>query len=283
MALQTSVTDAPSRANPGQLVGEKHEIIDARVDAAAGIAPGLVVLRTENGDRAAGFPASIAQDVDAIKTNIGSTAGVQNFTTADFNGAIGAGRIWPPAKIELVLSNHGDWDATNATLTGLDENGLPVSETLAIPNGGNATVQSQNYYSRVLTLSIPAQTGVGGTATLGVAGSSGRTLGGGDVLGVSVLDAMKSLEVTQSLENNEVYENDTVMPVLRKGPIEVTVENDFRAGDCPLVRLVAAGAEVLGAVRVHDTDGGDCVPWRAARFLNGGTGGTTGILDVNLP
>ena len=71
----------------------------------------------------------------------------QALTTSDFNGAIGAGRIFPPAKIELVLSSHADWDATSATLTGLDENGLPVSETLTIPNGGNATVTSSNHYS----------------------------------------------------------------------------------------------------------------------------------------
>lgn len=279
---QTSVTSAPARAVAGQLadVGP-NDIISARVDASAGIAPGLLVLRTSGGDAAAGFPSSIAADADAIKTNIGSTAGVQSFTTVDFNGVIGDDRITPPAKIDLVLSSHTDWDATNATLTGLDENGLPVSETLAIPNGGNATVTSVNYYSFVTALSMPAQTGTGGTATLGV--SASRTLGGGDVLGVSVLDASKTLETSLSSSNNEVFENDTVMPVLRKGRICVVVETAFKAGDCPLVRFVATGAEQLGAFRTGTTDSGDAIEWRAARLLNSGSAAGIGVLDVNLP
>lgn len=279
---QTTVTSAPARAVAGQLAdGGPTDIISARVDAAAGIAPGLAVFRTSSGDATAGFPTSIAQDVDAIKTTFGSTAGIQSFTTADFNGAIGAGRIFPPAKIELVLSSHADWDATSATLTGLDENGLPVSETLTIPNGGNATVTSSNHYSFVKTLTIPAQSGVGGSATLGV--SATRTLGGGDVLGVSVIDASKTLESSLSSSNNEVYEDDTVMPVLRKGRICVVCETAFTAGSCPLVRLVAAGAEQLGGFRTGTTDSGDAIEWRAARFLNSGSAAAVGVLEVNLP
>jgi len=279
---QTSVTSAPARASAGQLADSgPNDIISARVDAAAGIAPGLCVLRTTSGDATAGFPTDISADVDAIKTNIGSTAGVQSFTVADFNGAIGDDRIFPPAKVTLVLSSHADWDATNATLTGLDENGLPVSETIAIPNGGNATVTSSNYYSFVTALSIPAQSGTGGTATVGV--SASRTLGGGDVLGVSVLDSSKTLESSLSSSNNEVYENDTVMPVLRKGRICVVVETAFSAGACPLVRFVAAGAEQLGGFRTGTTDSGDAIEWRAARFVNSGSAAGIGVLDVNLP
>jgi hypothetical protein len=279
---QTTVTSAPARAVAGQLADSgPTDIISARVDAAAGIAPGLAVFRTTSGDATAGFPTSIAQDVDAIKTTFGSTAGIQSFTIADFNGAIGDDRIFPPAKIELVLSSHADWDATSATLTGLDENGLPVSETLAIPNGGNATVTSSNHYSFVKTLTVPAQSGVGGSATLGV--SATRTLGGGDVLGVSVIDASKTLESSLSSSNNEVYEDDTVMPVLRKGRICVVCETAFTAGSCPLVRLVAAGAEQLGGFRTGTTDSGDAIEWRAARFMNSGSAAGIGVLEVNLP
>lgn len=276
---QTTYTEAPERAYPGGLADDgAHDIDTAIVDEADGIAPGLVVLRTSNGDRAAGFPASIGADADAIKTNIASAAAPQALDTSDFNGAIGAGRIFPPALIDLALSNHTDWDATSATLEGLDENGLPVSETLSIPNGGNATVTSTKYYSRVTGLTIPAQTGTGGTAQLGV--SASRTLDGGDVLGVSVR-THKAL-ASQSPDDNEVYEDEDPMPVLKQGRINVVVENAFRAGDQVLVRLVATGDERLGSVRVHDTDSGDCVPWRRARLLNSGGAGELGRLDVRV-
>lgn len=274
---QTTYTEAPERAYPGDLADDgAHDIETVIVDEADGIAPGLVVLRTPNGDRAAGFPASIAADADAIKTNIGSTAGSQALDADDFNGVIGSGRIFPPSTIALALSLHADWNATTATLEGLDENGLPVSESLSIPDGGNATVTSENYYSRVTGLTIPAQAGTGGTAQLGT--TADRTLDGGDVLGVSVR-THKAL-AAQSLNSNEVYEDEDPMPVLRQGRINVTVENAFRAGDRVLVRLVAGVGETLGAVRVHDTDGGDCVPWGHARLLNSGGAGELGRLDV---
>lgn len=279
---QTTVTSSPAVAVAGMLADTgPNDIISTRVDAAAGIAPGLFVFRTDNGDLAAGFPSSIAQDVDAIKTNIASAAAPQALTTADFNGAIGDDRIFPPAKIELVLSSSTDWDATSATLTGLDENGLPVSETLSIPNNGNATVTSSNYYSYVTALSIPAQTGAGGTATLGV--SATRTLDGRDCLGVSVIDASKTLESSLSSSNNEVFEDETVMPVLKKGRIRVDVETAWKAGDCPLVRLVATGAEKLGATRAGSTDSGDALPFRRARFADSGSAAGVGTLELLLP
>ena len=276
---QTSVTSAPVRAFPGKLADSSARDIDsARVDAAAGIAPGLVVLRTTAGDKAAGFPADIAADVDAIKTNIASSLSVQNLATGDFNGAVGAGRIWPPATVTLVLSSHANWDATTATLTGLDENGLPVSESLSIPDTGNATVTSTRYYSRVTALSIPAQSGASGTATLGI--SASRTLDGTDVLGVSILDESKTLEVTGSNANNEVFEDETVMPVLKRGHIFVTPETSYRVGDVPLVRLTAGVGETLGRVRTNSTDSGDCVPWRGAYFISSGNANTPGILRI---
>jgi hypothetical protein len=276
---QTSVTSAPVRAFPGKLADSSVRDIDsARVDAAAGIAPGLVVLRTTAGDKAAGFPADITADVDAIKTNIASSASIQNLAVGDFNGVIGAGRIWPPATVTLVLSNNANWDATVATLSGLDENGLPVSESLTIPDTGNTTVTSTRFYSRVTGLTIPAQSGAAGTATLGV--SASRTLDGTDVLGVSILDESKTLEVTGSNANNEVHEDETVMEVLKRGHIFVTPETSYRVGDVPLVRLIAGVGETLGRVRTNSTDSGDCVPWRGAYFISSGNANTPGILRI---
>jgi hypothetical protein len=278
---QTTVTSSPSRALAGALdATNPHEIVSTCVDVTAGIAPGLVVLRTEGGDSAAGFPSSIGADDDAILTALATAAAIQTLD-AEADGVIGTGRIWPPAKLSVTRSAHADQNAVTAVLSYLDENGLPRSENLAFADAGGDSFTSAYYASRFVSLVIPAQAGVGGTTQIGI--TADRTLDGGDVLGVSVLDVAKTLEVSPSSWNNEVYEDATQMPALRKGRINVTVENAFRSGDCPLVRFVAAGAEKLGAIRVHDTDGGDCIAWRRARLMSSGSAGEVGILEVNLP
>lgn len=283
MPVQTTYT-TPAKAYPGLLADDgPHDIGSASVDAVGGIAPGLLVMRTANGDYAADVPPAVAADVDSLKTNIGSTTGVQNFVAADLNGAVGAGLISPPAKVTLALSSHADWDATNATLTGFDHNGMPVSETLAIPNGGNATVTSQNHYSRLAptgtALSIPAQAGTGGTATLGTAADV--SLEGADVLGVSVREHKGRLVPSET--NNEIWDDGDEMPILRRGRIYVQMENAFRAGECPMVRVVAAGAEQRGRfLGSGSTDGGDAVPFRRARTINSGSAGEFAVLQVFL-
>lgn len=278
---QTTVSASPARALPGQIADvNEATIVSARVDATAGIAPGLVVLRTASGDSCAGFPTSIAADDDAICTALATSASQQVLDT-EFDGVIATGKIFPPAKISIIRSSHANQDAVTAVLAGLDENGLPVSENISFADGGGDTLTSTLYYSYVLSLTIPAQSGVGGTTKVGTTATC--TLDGGGVLGVSVLSATHTLEVTGSNSSCEVHEDDTVMPVLREGRICVAVENAFRAGDTPLVRLVAGVGEILGAVRVHDTDSGDCVAWRRARLVTSGAAGAIGVLEVNLP
>lgn len=259
---QTTVTSSPIKARPGLITGAPHTWKEGStiVDSATEIKPGRPVVRTTGGDRSAGLPPAMVADLDAIKTNIASAAGIQNLTTADFNGAIGSGRLLLAAKIVLTLVG-ADWNATNATLTGLDQDGVPVSETLAIPDNGG-TVTSTRYYSRVLTLSLPAQAGAGGTAMLGYAADF--TFDGGEFLGLSVRKAKTRYD--HAATNNENYTDEEEMPVLEFGEMFVQVENAGRAGDVLFVRLIAAGAEELGAFRAHDTDGGDCVPLRRLRL-----------------
>lgn len=109
-------------------------------------------------------------DVDAILASGGASAiAEQTVSGAALNGATGYRDMSVARKITLVLSNHADWDATTATLTGLDVDGAVQSESLTIPNGGNSTVTSTKRYKRVTSLVIPAQSGTGGTFTVGVA------------------------------------------------------------------------------------------------------------------
>lgn len=105
------------------------------------------------------------EDVDAIHSG-GSTTGVQTITS--FSGVIGGAAMGPPRALEFVFSAHADWDATTATVTGVDMGGNAISSSFAIPNNGGQTVVDTRLFARVTQVSIPAQSGTGGTYTLGV-------------------------------------------------------------------------------------------------------------------
>jgi len=109
-------------------------------------------------------------DVDAILATGGaSSTSLQTLSGAILNGALGYRALSPSRRITLTLSSHADWDATTATVTGKDANGTTITDTLAIPNGGNATVTTTKLFARVTSIAIPIQSGTGGTFTVGVA------------------------------------------------------------------------------------------------------------------
>lgn len=138
-------------------------------------------------------------DVDAIVATLASTTVIQTLAGASLDGVVGYRSMAVPRKITLVLSSHADWDATTATLTGVDVDGNVQSESLTIPNGGNVTVTSTKFYKAVTSLVIPAQSGTGGTATVGTAavvtadGTSGTK-----VVCTSVAGELHSFKVTTS-------------------------------------------------------------------------------------
>ena len=109
-------------------------------------------------------------DPDAIVTSRASPTGTPlELTTTGLNGAVGAGAISPPRALTLVVDAHADWDATVATVDGLDVGGNVVSDTFTIPNGGDATVTGAlgTHFAKVTKVTIPAQTGAGGLFTVG--------------------------------------------------------------------------------------------------------------------
>jgi hypothetical protein len=114
---------------------------------------------------AAAINAVAGEDVDAI-TSGASTAGTQTLTS--FTGVIGGTLMDPPRVLTFTFSSSTDWDATTITVTGKDWYGATQTETFAIPNNGNATVVGTKLFSKVTQVSIPAQTGTGGTFTMGV-------------------------------------------------------------------------------------------------------------------
>lgn len=281
--VQTSYAAAPAKGYPGQIVDRDPDpagIISCIVDRAGGtVAPGLFVLRTDAGDYCASpVPdTAVVADDDAIMTALATSASIQTLDT-EANGVIALTKISPPRKITVTRDNHVDHDAVTLVLTGLDQDGVPVSENLAGTNGGNETLTSVNYYSYFVSLVIPAQAGTGGTTKIGLSASA--SLDGFDVLGVSVR-SQKAL-ATPSSSDNEAYEDEDTMPVLRRGRIWMTCETAFRAGDVPLVRLIVTGSEVYGKIRAESTDSGDAFPVRSARILNSGSAGELALVAVNL-
>jgi len=114
--------------------------------------------------------ALINPDVDAIIATIGSTAGVQTLDDTDLDGVIGGDTMSPPRNLVFTHDGNAYWDATTGIVTGLDASGRTITESFAIPNGlgaGAQTVTLTRLFASVISLDIPAQTGVGGSATLG--------------------------------------------------------------------------------------------------------------------
>ncbi len=117
---------------------------------------------------ATAITAAGAADVDAIIATGASTAGTQTLTGTALDGVIGGRLMTTPRALSFTFSSHTDWDATSITVTGKDGAGHTITEAFAIPNNGNATVNGSKLFARVTQVSIPAQTGTGGTFTMGV-------------------------------------------------------------------------------------------------------------------
>lgn len=277
---QTTMTQNPATLLAG-LIADSGDVSDVRsaiVEESAGIEPGLFVVRGTGGDRTARLPVTVAADDDAIMLSLATAASIQTLDT-ELNGVIGTGLISPPRQIVVTRSTHANQDAVTAVLTILDENGVQQVENLAFADGGGDTPTSVGYASRVISLVIPAQAGTAGTTKIGF--GVAFKVGPNELMGVSVR-TQKAL-IDPSSSNNENYEHEDVMPFLRKGRIAVRVENDFRAGDRPLIRFIAGVGEKLGAIRVHDTDSGDCAAVSGVRLISSGSAGDFGVIEVNLP
>lgn len=270
MPVQTAVTTTAQAAVAGQVDTSFSPLdIISRVSAAA-LTPGLLACFTAALSTIRHL-APDAADVDAFIATLASTAGVQTISGAGLDGAIGAAQMRQARNVTLTLSSHADWDATTAVVYGLDENGAPCSEELAIPNGGNATVSGLTLFRSVSSLVIPAQAGTGGTATLGF----GSVLGpiDGSAAGVVPFETSRS---------SLTFASGEVSPAVRKGRVSVTTEEAVSEGRDVYVRMVATGDEVVGAFR--DTpDANDCAMLRSARWASTNSAAGLALLDINLP
>lgn len=217
-------------------------------------------------------------DVDGLKVTIGSTAGIQTLTT--FDGVLGDHDLLPARKATLVLSSHADWDATTAVLRYVNQEGRTVSENIAIPNGGNATVTSTGYVRRMVSLVIPAQSGTGGTATLGVAAIDTSVVIS-DFVGIAVYDAAHfsakgASPITGPILSEDLaaeYAPFETVPILSKGGIWVRTEDACVEGAAVCVRILAGTA---GQFR-SDVDGGNAITVTGAQW-----GRDSGVAGLNI-
>lgn len=110
----------------------------------------------------------VAADAANIASLVASTSAQILDTNAEFNRARVGNRPMPYGRrISFIFGASADWITSNITIEGLDVRGKRISETIAVPNGGGGTVNTTKFYAQVLKISIPAQGGSVGTATVG--------------------------------------------------------------------------------------------------------------------
>lgn len=274
MAQLTYTTNPPAGV-PGMLcdTGIPKRMKSAKAGDTAGIASGLLAFYESEDVLVAPSADNVpSADADAFKTSFASSGSIQTFTAADMNGVIGSSRLVVARKVDLILSSHANWDATSATLQGYDANGQYITESLSIPDGGNATVTSSNYYSRVTGLIIPAQAGTSGTATLGTNAATGGVVLAA-VAGITLRNTAK--------EGGTVHADKTMIGYLRIGEVWVTSEDATVIGGAVYARFVTSGNEVAGALRATP-DGTDCFLIPGLRWASTSSAGIA-ALEVNLP
>lgn len=197
------------------------------------------------------FPSSAAL-VGGVHSGA-SSASIQNITT--FNGAYGAAGVTlqPARQLTFAWNGSGDWDPTNASFTYVNERGATVTETIAVATSTNATTVGR--VKRPVSLTIPAQTGAGGTFTIDIALLAAATEATFE--GVCVRQEFKrtvnsaqlySYPGQGSLVGTGDYVDGDAMPVMCEGGIWVYSETAVADGDPVYVRVTANGGFLdLGA------------------------------------
>ena len=269
--VQTTMSASPGTAPAGTIDNPGLASVKSRL-AAAALTPGLLALfvATLSTVRAP-VSGDSAADADAIIATGGSTAGVQTLTTTSLDGVIGDDLMRVARNLTFTFSSSTDWDATTITVVGKGAGGEYLTETFAVPNNGNQTVTGNALFSQVDSVSVPAQTGTGGTFTMGV----GSKLGPIDAAAAGVV----ALENTRAAA---AYALGEVAPIVRQGRVRVTSETAVTEGGDAYVRLVASGDEVYGAFRATP-DSTDCARLVRAKWAQTTAAAGAALLDINLP
>lgn len=221
-----------------------------------------------------------AASVNAILASGGaSSLSIQTVSGTSLNGSIGTSLMYPPRFVQFVFSSHANWDATDITVTG-ELDGVVVTDTIAVPDAGNATVVGTQYMDKVTSWTIPAQSGASGTYTVGVAILDG-TLDITDFEGFAVYDNCLVPNTIPSQDQTAEYHDKGTVSVMYKGSIWCIAENAVTQGAAVYVRTTTgSGGTTIGAVRGTDTDTSTAVVIPNARF--GNTAAAGALVKVEL-
>jgi hypothetical protein len=299
MAFQTTIPQNPVLGLPGQVsddtLARDTITVFAEVDSTPGapledpipgILPGRLVVRGTEFLQAR-LPHALAADVDAIIVAGVSSAAPQDLGAIDFDGVVGATR-WPvPTLVDAVFSANTDWDATNMTITGIGEDGGLITEVIAIPADVGGTVSTTNRFTQITRVQIDAQTGAGGTYTLGVQGPAAAALSKGLIQGIADLDQYR--EGTFDLNGVSVgpdglpYADTVEFGAHNFNKVWVDTQDQVLEGAPAFVRIVntaAAGAPSNCGQFRSDADAGNAVAVPGARYLR--VEGTLAEVRVNF-
>ena len=280
--MQTTMSTNRAIAIPGLVVPRPNQFIQTRLlegPAIAGYGAFRVPVIGAPGDTSTADPGTVYQtpdpvsaaDVDAIITAYTTSTAIQTFSGTDLNGAVGQGEMLPPRKLTMVASNHADFNATDITFVYINDQGQQVTELVALADGGNETITTLGYARRVVSISIPAQAGTGGTATFGIAVLDG-TVNLADFEGIAIYDASK-----EPFSSTYHYGPQSVLPLLYKGAIWVITEDACAAGAGAFVRV--GGTGILGAIR-SDVDTSAAVAITNSRFVRTSAAGGLNLVEL---
>lgn len=276
MSVQTTYSTSPAGGFAGQLVDidEGIQVVSRTLLVAAAVSAGIFVMKTGlHGCRPPATTDAVASTVNAIVTTHASSASILTLSGAGLNGTIGAGTMTPPRHVTIVLNSNANWDATNVVVTGVDERGETISETLAIPDTGGATLTTVAFFKSVTSIVFDAQSGTGGSFTVGIS----DPLGSIETMdpGFALYDASK--QVGQYLINDPV-------PTLHKGRLWLNAENAVNRGDPVYVRFVSDGGSntTLGTAR-DGADANRCVRLKGARWAYDTTAAGMAMAELNFP
>lgn len=249
--MQTSYTQDPPIGIAGDWASSDPNSKAESYAAQGAIPVAIVVVRGTDKTRQVKQPAAPdAADDDAILASGFATAATRVVkTAADFDGVVGAGRLFPPRKPRVTLSSHADFNATELIISG-KLHGLPVQDRIAIPDAGNVVIDGRVFFDEFEVFDLDPQGGTGGTIKVGFGPDLGP-IDGRDVAGIAMRDTGKT-----SLTD---HADKSVLAVARKGVLHVLCETTAVKGEPAYVRLVATGDEVRGAVR-KDADGSAGAP-----------------------
>lgn len=231
---------------------------------------------------ARGYPGEVYQivglgtaaDVDAIGT-ITSATGTKTIGSGVTAGAAGAsgGPLRPARKVTVTFDASTDWDPSTAVIRYVNGAGATVQENLAVATSTTATTLGN--VQSFISLAVPAQTGAGGTATIGVAALQAGAISIDNCAGIVVRQPVKTMHnasdlygypgVASSAPNAHYVDGDTV-PLLEIGDIWVETEEAITDRDPVFVRIASgAGGTQIGTFR-NDADSASCIVVPGARF-----------------